>query len=238
MNQIKQTTPFTDETYEIALKIIEKLLVRPTAYFFCTDIPCAFSTQDIRNLSLSTIRNSLESKRYSSIQEFESEIHLYFNTLISQHRTQPIEFVIIRDFVLDFERARVKRLIPLISADGWLKYALSLNHRIENLMRFTIPQCKPYFPYWVPDAEIPVSVSNEQLEWMIKVMPQIADPVTVLGVSQIIESDSPFIDLSQSQLTIDFKNLKKATINRLYGYLSSQVQKANSAHTVEQTHFL
>lgn len=215
------------ETWHIppqaCIEIMNSLLEFPCSKIFMEETYCDVKKETFppQNLSFLIIRDKLHKEQYKSTTEWLSEIRILFWSLIDQNKKSMIMSHICHEFFMRF----TKRLRIAIekhkckTGSGWILQVLKLKAKLDVLLQNS-PECtQPHLPYPAPLEVTTKWLNQEQTSFIKKMLPKVNNPVDLLRLRRIIESDSLFDLVENEELKLDMKKMPQITACKVFDAL-------------------
>lgn len=174
-----------------------------------------------QKLSFLIIRDKLRNGQYKSTTTWLSEIRILFWALIDQNRKSVIMSHICHEFFMRFTK-RLKKAVErekMKTGAGWIYQVLRLKAKVDSLLQNSPACTQPHLPYPPPMDVTTKWLNQEQMTFVKNMLPKVNNPIDLLRLRRIIESDSPFDLIENDELKVDLKKMPQTTACKVFDAL-------------------
>lgn len=168
-------------------------------------------------LNLDTIKQHILDGTISNHFQFNREMEKYFRNLHKLYKKDSTICIILQELVNRYNK--MNNQINYLTKVGWHKRCLHLRHRIDNLLKSSPRIIQQYMPY-PPPLEVNIRpLTQNEADFIIRMMEKVKRPIDFYTITRIIETDSEELDVEHDDhLNIDLRTLKPKTLCTLYDY--------------------
>jgi hypothetical protein len=205
--------------HPICLDIMRELLGFPSSSVFQSPLLCR-TPVGLVCLSLPIIYDRLRAGIYTSADDWIGDVTSCLWTRMATPTSNGHNARLVGYLAEDYMRRLRKRLmrLKLTTFEGWLKQAERLNLKFSQLFQSAPNQTS--FPVVPIPRAVTQRLNPAQYEFIVKMCPRVTNPIDLIQLTRIIESDpAQGVLVQNGEMKVELAQLAMPTACRIFDFL-------------------